>query len=392
MPSPLRLVRLITWLPIGGIERRLVATLPRIDREIFAPEVICLRERGPLAEDLERAGIPVHVLPLRSRLSPIGLWRLSRRLRGADIVHSHMYRSNVPGTVAARLARVPVVVGHIHNVDTWERHNQRRWDRLTARRRAATIAVSHGVQRNFCETLGLDAALVPVIHNGIDLTPFETPMDRTAARGELGLGEGTVALICAARLHRQKNHRGLLEAVASLPSDLPPWFLLLAGDGGERESLEQMVVQRGLGSRVRFLRSRDDVPRILRACDVAVLASEKEGFSNVVLESLAAGLPVVATDVGGNAEAIEEGESGSLVPRGDMRALADRLARLIADAELRRRMGERARQRARAFSLEEMIRKTECLYLETLRRRRPGRFDARLSEALERRRAPTLTS
>jgi glycosyltransferase involved in cell wall biosynthesis len=390
VPFPLRLVRLITRLPIGGVERRLVATLPRIDHEIFAPELICLRERGSLAEDLERAGIPVRVLPLRSRLGPMGLWRLSRHLRGADIVHSHMYRSNVPGTVAARFARVPVIVGHIHNVDTWERSNQRRWDRLTARRRAATIAVSHRVQRNVCETLGLEPALVPVIHNGIDLEPFETPFDRTAARADLGIEEGAVALICAARLHSQKNHRGLLEAVASLPGDLPPWTLLLAGDGDEREGLEQMVAQRGLGSRVRFLGSRDDVPRLLRACDVAALASEKEGFSNVVLESLAAGLPVVATDVGGNAEAIEEGESGSLVPRGDMSAFADRLARLIADGELRGRMAQRARQRARCFSLEEMIRKTECLYLETLRDRRPGQFSDRLSEALERRQAPTV--
>jgi glycosyltransferase involved in cell wall biosynthesis len=150
-----------------------------------------------------------------------------------------------------------------------------------------------------------------------------------------------------------------------------------------------MVAQRGLGSRVRFLGSRDDVPRLLRACDVAALASEKEGFSNVVLESLAAGLPVVATDVGGNAEAIEEGESGYLVPRGDMRAFAERLARLIADPALRGRMAQRARQRARAFSLEEMIRKTELLYLEALQCRSPGRFDDRLTEALERRRVPS---
>ncbi len=370
-PLPLRVVRLITWLPVGGIERRLVALLPRLDRTLFAPEVICLRERGPLADDLEAAGIPVHVEPMRSRLSPLGLWRLRRRLRGAAIVHAHMYRANVPGTIAARLARVPVVLGQVHNIDTWERANQRRWDRLTARRRTATICVSRRVQENVCATLGLAPDQCPVLPNGIDLTPFEAPLDREVARAELGLGPEEVALVCVARLHRQKNHRGLLEAVAALPPDLPPWRLLVVGDGPERAALEAQVAETRLRDRVLFLGQRDDVPRVLRACDIAALASAKEGFSNAVLEGLAAGLPVVATDVGGNAEAITDGADGHLVPAGDMAALGERLVRLIADPDARARMGSAARVTARRFSLETMVEQTERLYLDCLARARP---------------------
>jgi glycosyltransferase involved in cell wall biosynthesis len=224
---------------------------------------------------------------------------------------------------------------------------------------------------------------VPVIHNGVDLAPYRAPFDRAAARASLGLGEGEVALICAARLHSQKNHHGLLDAVAALPSDRPPWKLLLVGDGPERPALEQRVRNSGLAGRVAFLGQRDDVANLLRASDIAVLSSEKEGFSNVVIESLAAGLPVVATDVGGNAEAITEGENGHLALRGNMPALAQRLASLIADADARRRMGERARATAERFSLEKMIRETERLYLETLRANSPALFSADLAEALE---------
>lgn len=384
---PLRLVRLITWLPVGGIERRLVAVLPRLDAKLFKPEVICLRERGPLADDLESAGVPVEAVHFRSRLSPPAIWRLRGRLHGAAIVHSHMYRANVPGTIAARMANVPVIIGQIHNVDTWERPNQIRWERRMAQRRDATIAVSERVQRNVCETLGISPDQCPVLHNGVDLTPFQDPGARDDIRSTLGIEPDEVVMICAARLHPQKNHAGLLEAVASLPSDLPPWRLLLAGDGPVRADVVRMIGERGLEKRVSLTGSRDDMPRVLHACDISVLASEKEGFSNAVVESLAAGLPMVATDVGGNAEAIAEGETGYLVPPGDMRALSSRLAGLICNRQERETMGERARRSANQFSIESMVRKTELLYLRLLKRKRPDLFDDTLTEALQRREA-----
>lgn len=369
--GPFPVTRLITWLPVGGIERRLVAVLPRLDRTLFAPRLICLRERGPLAEELEAAGVPVSVVPFRSRLSPAAIWRLARALRGSVIVHAHMYRANVPGTIAARLAGVPVILGQVHNVDTWQTGRQRLMDRLTARRRTATVAVSRRVQEDVCRTLRLPPERVPVLHNGIDLAPFRAPLDREALRAELGLRSDQVAVLCAARLHPQKNHRGLLQALVRLPSALPPWRCLVAGDGPERVTLEQLCVAHGLQHRVTFLGQRHDVPRLMRACDLSVLPSDKEGFSNTVLESLAAGLPVVATDVGGNAEAIEHGVSGFLTGRADVEDLAERLAQLIADAGLRRRMAAAALAAAPRFSLESMVDETQKLYLRLVREARP---------------------
>jgi glycosyltransferase involved in cell wall biosynthesis len=282
-----------------------------------------------------------------------------------------MYRSNVPGTIAGRLAGVPVILGHVHSVATWETR-QRIMDRLTARLRTATVCVSQRVQSDLCATLNLPPERCPVIHNGLNLALFEAPMDRARVRAALGLGPEEVALICVARLHPQKNHAGLLEAVASLPQDLPPWRLILAGDGSERASLQERSEALGLAARVTFLGSRDDVPQLLRACDLCVLASDKEGFCMAVVESLAAGLPTVATDAGGViAEAITEGQSGHLVRRGDMAALAERLARLIGDPAARARMGAPARESARRFDLGVMVLQMELLYLQSLKRARP---------------------
>ncbi|HUT25929.1 MAG TPA: glycosyltransferase [Sumerlaeia bacterium] len=127
MQRPLNVMRVITWLPIGGIERKILAVAPRLDRSKFTVRVACLRERGPLADALEQEGVPVHLSPLPSRLSPRGLRDLSRlmRRRRIDIVHAHMYRSNVPATIAARLVNVPVVIAQVHNVGTWETRRQR---------------------------------------------------------------------------------------------------------------------------------------------------------------------------------------------------------------------------------------------------------------------------
>src|SRR5439155_24152263 len=145
--------------------------------------------------------------------------------------------------------------------------------------------------------------------------------------------------------------------------------LLLVGDGPLAADLEEQTRRLGIAAKVVFAGARDDVPRILRASDISVLSSQREGFSNVVIESLAAGLPVVATDVGGNAEAIAEGSCGLLVPVGDAAAISERLGRLAEDRGLRARMAAAARRRASAFSLDEAVRATETLYDGLLRAR-----------------------
>lgn len=364
-------VRVLNWLPVGGAERRLLDLLPRLDPEQFRSHIVLLRERGPLTEVAEERGIPVHLAPLRTRLSPGGLWRLSRLFRSlkADIVHSHMYRSNTPATIAAHWAGIPVILAQIHNVETWESRRQVWMDRILSRRRSAIIAVSERVKQDVLARLRLDPAKVRLLYNGIDILKFRpNPENREAGRRAEGIPPDAVVAVCVARLVEQKNHLGLLRAFAGIAARHPALMLWLIGEGPMRSVLETEVQRLGLAERVRFAWQREDIHALLPLADFSVLVSFREGFSNVVIESLATGLPMLVTDVGGNAEAVRDGIEGIVVTApGDTQALGDALARLASNSEERTRMSALARERAGEFSLEVMARRTESLYLELMK-------------------------
>jgi glycosyltransferase involved in cell wall biosynthesis len=358
-------MRVITWLPVGGIERKILAVLPRLDRRKFRVRLVCLRERGPLADALEEMGVPVDLCPLRSRLSPSGLRNLARLMRrhGIDVVHAHMYRSNVPATIAARLARVPVVIAQVHNVNTWETRRQRWVDRFLCRWRTVAIAVSERVRQDVIRNLGMRPERVVVIRNGVHTALFADRSKRGAVRRALGLEPDDLAIIYHGRLTPHKNPQALLKIAREAGSQRSGVVVLVAGDGPLREDLEVEAKRQALMDRIVFLGRRDDIPELLQAADIAVLPSLKEGFSNALIEAMAAGLPVIATDVGGNAEAIEHGRSGLIVPPRDERALLGAVLQLVDDPMARETIGRRAAERARDFSLDKMVEEVESLYL-----------------------------
>jgi glycosyltransferase involved in cell wall biosynthesis len=222
------------------------------------------------------------------------------------------------------------------------------------------------------EKLRLPADRVHVIHNGVDTTLFSPDAGRRwKLRRELDLPDDALAFLCPARLHPQKNHAGLLRAfrAAKLP---PKCRLLLAGNGNERASLEALAAELDLleskarvdAPFVQFLGHRDDMADLYRAADAMILPSFKEGFSNAVVEGMASGLPVVATDVGGNAEALgDEGEFGVVAKTFETAELAAAIELVAADRERRERMGAGSRERAaRLFSLDAMADATVRLY------------------------------
>ena len=365
---PYHIARIITWLPRGGIERRLVALLPRLNTPPFRVSLVCIRERGPLADELRQAGVPVSVVPLRSRLDPRGLRALTRWMheQRVDLVHSHMYRSNVPATIAARLAGVRHVLCQVHNIDTWETRRQQMMDHWLLRWRTAMLAVSNEVKRDIVARLHCPPEQVRVLYNGIDIDEYGSVQPDAQLRHELGIPQGHRLVVMLARLVAQKKHTRFLQALETIRNELPPARVLLVGDGKLRGELEREVETRHLGGMVSFTGHRNDIPQILALSDLSVLTSDKEGFSNTVIESLAAGVPVVATDVGGNSEAIVEGECGLIVQPDDLTGLAGALKKVLTDDTLRHQMSQAARVRAQRFSLENMLDETRRLYLELL--------------------------
>jgi glycosyltransferase involved in cell wall biosynthesis len=225
-----------------------------------------------------------------------------------------------------------------------------------------------GVSEHTTESLHRYEKISPsklvTIVNGIEGDRYDQPVDQRAARQELGIAEDTKVLGFASRLVRQKGLIHLLDALPAVREAHPDVLLLVAGEGDRREALEAAVRERGLGEAVRFLGVRMDIPRLLKVFDLHVLPSLWEGLPMIILESMAAGCPTVATSVGGVPTAISDGRNGRLVAPRDAEALAAAIVELLGDAEQRRRLGEKSRDTfRRRFTAQIMARRYEALYL-----------------------------
>lgn len=372
LPKNPVVIRVITWLPIGGIERRMVAVLPRLKERGWDPRVVCIREEGPLAQKMRDAGIPVDLLPVKSRLSPSGISALARYFReqNASVVHTHMYRSNVPGTLAARLAGVPAIFGQVHNVGTWTTRRQKLVERLASKFRTGTFAVSKAVQDDVMRTLKLSEEKAPLLYNGIDTVAFQPDEVRGGeARKSLGLPDDAVVFLIPARLHQQKNPDGTLrsaiKAMSSMEGSLP--HFLFAGEGKLQEGLEAEAAESPHPGNFHFLGARDDMLDLYNAADVILLSSFKEGFSNAIVEGLSCGKPCLVSDVGGNREAVDRGEVGWVHPPGDEEALVAQIREVVGRGRSGlAAMKEDCRKRALVFSIDALVEQTSQFYSKAL--------------------------
>ncbi len=379
--SRYRILRMITWLPQGGIERKIVAVLPKLNPELFDVHLCCIRERGALADDLERQGVPVHLIPFKSRLDPFAIMRLRRLTKelNIDLIHSHMYRANTPATALKVLDSNLRVIGHYHNVNTWESPRQRKMDRFMAMRRDMNVAVSEAVRENVVDNLDIPEEITTTLYNCVDLDEFRrlSSDERTTLRDDLGIAHTDKVIIMVARVVRQKNQRLVIETAPEILRTCPEARFVFVGGGPDEEEIKTLAKDTGIAERCIFLGRRDDVPRLLGASDVAILPSFKEGFSNAVLEAMACGLPVIASDVGGNAEIIDPGINGYLLETTSDAASPYGIAiptpqfprllkRLLTDDDHRMHLGQAAWDRSRHYGIDAMVREVEQLYLEVL--------------------------
>ena len=349
----------------GGAERLAVQVAARLDRDRFE-SILCASRRTdePLLDrELAEAGVEVLALGRRSKLDLWAWHPLVRRLDEVDVVHAHMFGSNVWGTVLGRLKRVPVVVAHEHTWSFEGKPLRRLIDReLVGRFADAFIAVAEEDRRKMIEVEGVDPDTIRLIPNGI---PDPEPGDGGAVRRELGIAKDAPVIGVVCELREQKALEVLFAAAVQLRQEMPELRVLVAGDGPERERLEQEARRLDLDGTVQLLGIRRDVPALIDALDVAVLSSDYEGSPLSVMEYMAAGKPVVSTRVGGVPELVEDGVHGLLVERRDPDALATAIGRLLRDPAEARRLGEQGRERQqRELSLDAMVRKIEDLYQE----------------------------
>ncbi|WP_437755685.1 glycosyltransferase family 4 protein [Sorangium sp. So ce1389] len=377
---PVKVAHVVLSLNVGGLERVVLRLLERTSRERFAPVVCALQEPGALADELARLGVPLVVLSRKPGLDPGLPVRLAAWLRreGIRLVHTHNPGPHLYGALAAGLARAASFAGGggggggprvIHTKHGRNYPKQKRKvlvNRMAAALTDRVVAVSDDTRAVALEVERVDPAKVVTILNGVDPEVFR-PGDARAARARLGVRDAGYHVGCVARLSPEKDHATLLTAFARLREVRPDAYLTVIGDGPVRPALEQQAARLGLGGAVLFTGTRGDVAELLPAFDVFALASLTEGISLTLIEAASAGLPIVATRVGGNPEIVKEGETGLLVSPGSPEPLAAALE-AIAVRDDRAEVGMRGRARViERFGIDRMVRAYEDLYDEVLR-------------------------
>lgn len=361
-PDARRVLLVIDELDVGGTEQQIVELAQHLPRLGWTPVVCCFRP-GRKAAELRLLGVRVVDLPKRRRVDPALAWALFRLMRRErfDVVQTFLIGANLWARLAALAARVPVVVASERNVDVWE-EPAKLWLGRTLARVTDRIVANADAVRDYLVARGADPRRVVTIRNGVDFGRFASTADRDAVRRALGFAPEHVVAAVVARLEPQKGHDVVLAAAVRLRERFPELRWLVVGGGGDEARIRAEAARLGLGDRVVFTGFRTDSPDLLRASDLSVLVSTKEGLSNTLLESLAAGLPVVASRVGGNAEALGP-DGGILVPPRDPAALAEAVATIVADREAAARMGARGREHVRrTFAVARMVDETVALW------------------------------
>jgi glycosyltransferase involved in cell wall biosynthesis len=371
------LMEFLTFFYLGGTERQVMNLATGLDGTRFDLHMGCNGKVGALLEEAAACGIPVQEYPVKS-LYNLGAMharlRLARYLRehSIEIVHSYGFYSNLFAIPAARLAGAPVVIASIRDCGEALTPTQRQAQKMFCKMADCVLANAEGVRR-WLISEGYPARKIQVIRNGI-VRPTPVAVEEGGKlRQELGLPSNTRLVAVCSRLTPLKGIEHFLDAVSVVGRSRPDVrFLIIGGpshigDGSYKSDLERYASNLGLGDRVIFTGFRTDIAKILPEIDISVLPSLSEGLSNSLLEAMTAGVPVIATRVGGTPEAVEDGGTGLLIPPGDLDALIRAMSFLLDNPQSSRRMGEEGRRRALSlFSVERMVQETESLYFKLL--------------------------
>jgi glycosyltransferase involved in cell wall biosynthesis len=367
---------LVDSLNVGGTESQAIELAVRISTGGYDVTLGCLRARGPLLDRLRDTPVVLREFhPTGGLDTPAGLYQLLRlgwflRRENFDIVHTHDLWSNLLGIPAARLAGVPAIVSSRRDLAhlDWYQGRRRRWLRRIQNLSGMVLANATPIRDALIAQDGFSPEKVRVIWNGVDIAKFRASRE---GRDQIfpGVGDGKVIVLVGNMHSDVKGHPWLIAAAPGVVREFPSTRFVLVGDGEQRVIFEQQVAGLGLERNFLFLGRRADIPEILACSDIAVLPSRAEGLPNAVLEYMAAGLPTVVSRVGGNAELIEEGRTGLLVPPEDSAALSEALLKLLHDPHLATHLAENGRAfTIRNFSFERLVRDVDALYTELLQR------------------------
>ena len=353
MTTATRLLHVVHSLHVGGLENGLVNLLNRLDPERFKQTVCCLTSAGKLAERIEVPGIEIIELKMPAEQFRFPLLRLVKLFHELS---PHMVHSRGWPTVDAVFAARCAGVEHIIHGEHGREHSDvggNNWKRNQIRRLVGHVVDRYVIVCDFFrswlhEICRVKSERIVHIPNGVDTEKFR-PLDaesREGLRYRLGLPPDTLLVGTVGRLDPVKDFPTVMRGFSQIKSDFPRVKLVVVGDGPVKPHLSRLGGELGLDSSIIWLGERNDIPELLRCFDLFVQTSIFEGMSNTILEAMASGLPILATDTGGNPEVVRRGENGTLVPIGGVRELSVALQRYLSDPALRHGHGFNSRARA----------------------------------------------
>jgi sugar transferase (PEP-CTERM/EpsH1 system associated) len=349
---------------IGGIETLICEFATRLNVNGFFSSVCVFNGGGSLEKNLKAEGVKVYRVQKREGIDLTVITRLRRLLKekGIKILHTHNYTTWLYGVLAA--------IGingfkHIHTEHSNIKKKRRGWaERLLIHFTDSIVCVSEDVKRFMIENQGISPEKLAVVYNGVDTDRFRPDsLKSRLCRDELGIKQDAPIIGIVARLTPVKDHITLLKAFFKIYEDIPEAVLLVVGDGELKHTLISQTYEMGLSNNVFFVGERQDIPELLNVMDIFVLSSLSEGHNMSLLEAMAAGLPVVATDVGGNSEIVVDGATGFLVLPENTKIFSDKVMILLRDESLRSHMGKNGRVRVvKNFDKNRMMEEYHSIY------------------------------
>ena len=354
----------------GGTEKQLYLLATSLNPVVFKTIVVQLSPDNPLPLFHFKEGmVKLFRLPTRKFYSFRGLRQLARLSRLAkqervDIIHTFFEKSEVMGWVTARLSGIPIWITSRRDLGFKRKNIYNRIFNFTARDCKRCIANCHAVKNQVVQRERLTEEKIEVIYNGLDLASYENSNNGKELRNELGIDDHIPLVGMIANFNFEiKGHRYFLEAAKTVLEKIPNVEFLLVGDGPLRNHYKELTHELGLKGKVHFLGERSDVSAILSNLSISVLSSTSEGLSNVILESMAAGKPVIATNVGGSREIVVNGVTGYLVPPADSQTMAKAITELLQDPDKAITMGVAGKKLVgEKFSIKAMVERYENLY------------------------------
>lgn len=385
MTRRLNVLQLISTLEIGGVGAVVSMISRNLDKKKFRSLICCINGEGPILKEIQDYNVEVRVLDLRRRsiiyfplfvfdiiCTIVALVKIMKKEK-VDILHTHFPDHHIFGAICAKIAKVPVTICSFHNIKflakrgNWDVRTWLKKELLTLivkKMEDRIIAVADGVRETIVKFFEIRTTKIATIYNGIDASTFAKAVDFISVRQQLNLSLGVKVVICIANFFFKKGHKVLIEAASTVVKNYSNVKFLFVGDGPLRNELVALVTLLDLNGHIDFLGFRRDIPEILGISDIFVLPSLWEGLPLALLEAMATGKAVVASNVLGNSEVVLPNKTGILTPPKDSDALAKAIIYLIEHPEIAQDMGRLARERvATHFSCYSTIRKTEELYI-----------------------------